>query len=189
MITGSVQIKEVDRGAKALRRRFDEDVSEVRIGIQSDEEQTLLIIAASNEFGATINHPGGTAFGYKTAADAKKKKSTFLKKGTGFKVLGITKPHTIIIPARSYLRSTVDENQKKYGKLIEKLFGRVIDGDLDLFRMLELIGMRVESDVKRKIVTLRSPANKPSTIRAKKSDNPLIGKNSFLLNSIRYVVN
>ncbi len=181
-------IREIDHGAIALQRRLRQDVTEVKVGIQSDESETLLIIGASNEFGATIHHPGGTAYGYRTAADAKKKKSTFLKKGTGFKVLGVTKPHTIVIPSRSYIRSTVDEKQEEYNKLIEVLFGRVIDGSLDMFSMLDLIGQKVESDIKRKIVTLKSPPNAASTIRKKKSDNPLIGQSSTLLNSIRFVV-
>lgn len=188
MIKGSVNIREIDLGQVALMRRLRQDVDEVRIGIQSDEDQTLLIIAASNEFGAVINHPGGTEFGYKTADDAKKKKSTFLKKGTGFKVLGVTKPHIIKIPPRPYIRSTVDENQDAYLQMAETLLGRVIDGDLSLFGALDLIGQKVESDIKRKMVTLKTPPNKPGTIKKKGSANPLINT-GHLLGSVRFVVN
>lgn len=187
MIRGSVTIRDIDLGQIALERRLRQDIQEVRVGIQSDEEQTLLIIAASNEFGATINHPGGTAYGYKTPADAKKKKSTFLKKGTGFKILGVTKPHKITIPARPYIRSTIDENQEEYGKIIESLFSRVIDGNLSLFSALDLLGQKVESDIKRKIVTLKNPPNAAATIRKKKSANPLVNEGT-LLGAVRYVV-
>ena len=42
--------------------------------------------------------------------------------------------------------------------------------------------------IQRSIVTLREPANAPSTIRLKKSDNPLIGKTGTLLKSVNYRV-
>ena len=188
MIKGNVKIREIDHGFNDFKRSMREvGAEEVAVGLHAGEEQTLLIIGASNEFGATIHHPGGTSYGYKTPQDAKKGKVQFLKGGTGHKVLGVTKPHTITIPARPYIRSTVDENQEKYGRLIEQLFTRVVDGTLDVFGALELLGMRVESDIKRKMTTLKSPANKPSTIRKKGSENPLINT-GHLRASIRYVV-
>lgn len=187
MIKTNVKVTDTDKGFNDLMRRYRQPAKEVKIGVQSDEEQTLLIIAAANEYGATINHPGGTAYGYKTATDAKKHRVRFLKGGVGFKVLGVTEAHKIIIPARSYIRSTVDERETQYKNLTKQLLGRVIDGNLEKHGALELLGMRVEADIKRKLTTLRTPPNAPSTIRRKGSDNPLIDK-GHLRNSIRYVV-
>lgn len=188
LIKGRTKTRDVDKGYRSLQRRIRQDVTGVKIGVQADEEQTLLIIAAANEYGATINHPGGTAYGYKTAADAKKHKVRFLKGGTGHKVLGTTEAHTIIIPSRSYIRSTVDEKEDQYHKLTKRLLARVIDGDIDKHGALETIGLQVEADIKRKMTTLKNPPNAPSTIRKKKGeDNPLIDK-GHLRNSIRYVV-
>jgi hypothetical protein len=183
MIKGTVTTKEVDHGWAALKRRFRQQSSVVKIGVQEDESQTLLVIAAANEFGATINHPGGTP--YIIGKDGKAK---FVSLSRGGKVAGFTKPHKITIPARSYIRSNFDENEDNYDRLVETLYGRIIDGDLEVFAGLEIVGLKVEADIKRKMVTLKSPANAPSTIRKKKGeDNPLIDQGT-LLNSIRFVV-
>lgn len=187
MINANVTVTDTDRGMNALFRRLRQSVSEVKIGVHSDESETLLIIAAANEYGATIHHPGGTAYGFKTSKDAKAGKTRFLKGGKGFKVVGKTDPHIITIPARSYIRSTVDTNREQYDKKLNELLGRVVDGNLTSFDALEQLGMLVESDIKRKMTTLRTPPNAASTIRKKKSDNPLIDT-GHLRNSIRYVV-
>lgn len=188
MISGRATITDKDLGMRELQQRLLEDDAHVDVGIHSDEGEKLVIIAAANEFGATINHPGGTAYGYATPNDARKGRMKFLKKGAGYKVVGITKPHTITIPARSYIRSTVDENEDKYLGLADKLLSRIIDGSMTKFKGLSVMGQTIERDIKRKIISLRSPPNAPSTIRAKKGeDNPLVNT-GHLGGSIRYVV-
>jgi hypothetical protein len=182
MIKGTATIRDIDLGMIAMLRRLRQDVSQVKIGVHPDEEQTLLIIAGANEFGATINHPGGTPF-----VIGKDGKAKFVSISRGGAVAGFTKPHKITIPARSFIRTTIDENQEEYQKIAATLLTRVLDGNLSLSAALELIGQKVESDIKRKMVTLKNPPNKASTIRKKKSENPLIDKGT-LLNSIRYVV-
>lgn len=59
--------------------------------------------AAIHQWGGTIDHPGGTEYGYRLKKDAKSGKIQFLKKGRGYKVLGVTKPHKIHIPAQPYI--------------------------------------------------------------------------------------
>lgn len=188
MIKGEVTIEDKDLGMDDLMRRIQEEASHVDIGVHADEGEKLVVIAAANEFGATINHPGGTAYGYATPADAKKHRVRFLKAGAGHKVLGVTKPHTITIPARSYVRSTMDENQERYHETSKQLLGRMVDGDMNKNRALEIMGQLIEGDIKRKIVTLRNPPNAPATVRAKKGeDNPLVNT-GLLGGSIRFVV-
>jgi len=188
MLKIKVSTKDIDRGMQRTMRRIMDKAKYVDIGIQSDEDEKLLIIAGANEFGATINHPGGTPYGYKTEGDAKKGKVRFLKKGAGYMVLGETEPHTIEIPERSYIRSTIDENEDKYlNDIAKKLAGQIIDGNLDKYTALQLMGQKIEGDIKSKMISLDSPANAPSTIRKKGSDNPLINK-GFLIGAIRYVV-
>lgn len=188
MIKIKVTTKDIDKGMKQTMRRIMAEAKYVDIGIQSDEDETLLKIAAAHEFGATINHPGGTAYGYKTEDDAKKGKVRFMKKGSGYMVLGETKPHTIEIPERSYIRSTVDENEHKYlDNYAKKLSAQIIDGNIDKYTALTIMGQKIESDIKSKIISLRSPPNAPSTIRKKGSSNPLVDT-GLLGGSIRYVV-
>ena len=74
-------------------------------------------------------------------------------------------------PARPFLRSTFDENLDKYELFIINLAKRKkVDPD----KLLNLLGLRIQADVRRKITTLKSPANAPSTIKSKGSSNPLI---------------
>jgi len=54
-------------------------------------------------------------------------------------------------------------------------------------KALEIMGQMIESDIKRKIVTLKTPPNKPDTIRKKGSSNPLVNK-GFLKGAIRFIV-
>lgn len=188
MLKGTATTKVIDRGMKDLNRRLrDESATHVDVGIHSDEDQKLIVIAAANEFGATINHPGGTAYGYATADDARAHRVRFLKGGSGFKVLGVTKPHTIVIPARPYIRSAVDENEGKYFNVSKKIMGKMIDGKMTKAQGLEIMGQMIEGDIKKQIIRVRTPPNKPGTIRAKGSDNPLVNT-GMLSGSIRFVV-
>jgi len=187
MIKGSATVEEKDLGMKALKRRLANEASHVDIGIQADEDEKLIVIAAANEFGATINHPGGTSYGYATPEDARKRRMRFLKGGSGYRVIGITGPHTITIPARPYLRSTMDENQDRYFAISKKLVGQIVSGEQTKGGALEIMGQLIEGDIKRKIITLRSPPNKAATIRRKGSDNPLVNT-GLLGGSIRFIV-
>ena len=79
------------------------------------------------------------------------------------------------VPERSYLRSTIDENQKKYLDMLTKATGDTIDkGAGAMRRELGKVGAVATADVQRKIRDLREPPNAPSTIAKKGSDNPLI---------------
>ncbi len=188
MIKASVTVEDKDLGMKALIRKLESAPDKaVDIGIQSSEDQKLVVIAAANEFGARINHPGGTPYGYASPDAAKKRKVQFLKAGSGYKVLGITKPHLIVIPARPYIRSTMDENEGLYFKTAEGLMGQMIDSDMTIDDGLAIMGQMIERDIKRKIITLKTPPNASSTIRKKGSENPLVNT-GLLGGSIRFKV-
>jgi len=78
------------------------------------------------------------------------------------------------IPERSFLRSTLSENEGKYSALMEKAVKAVADGKLTLERAANLIGLEMVGDVQEKITTLSTPPNAPSTIKKKGFNNPLI---------------
>lgn len=187
MIRTNVKVEERDLGMEDHLRRLQAEAAAVDIGIHPDEEETLIVIAAANEFGATIRHPGGTAYGFATEADAKRGRVRFLKSGNGYHVLGVTGPHIIEIPARSYIRTTVDEQAEKYAQASEGLTRQLIDGNIDKFRLLSIMGQMIEADIKKKMTDRRDPPNAPSTIRRKGSSNPLIDT-GLLRSSIRFVV-
>ena len=186
-MAGTVRIQDIDKGMEAAMKRIFDKADHVDIGLQPDEDETLLKIAAAHEFGAEIDHPGGTSYGYKTEKDAQAGRVQFLKKGEGYMVLGQTQPHKIVIPERSFIRSTVDENEEKYFRSAKTIMGRIIDGQLDKFQALSLLGQLVEGDIKSQIINLDSPANSAATIRKKGSDNPLVDS-GLMGGSIRYAV-
>ncbi len=97
------------------------------------------------------------------------------------------KNHNIIIPERSFIRSTVDEKREQYGELGKKLWNKILEGKMSIFQGLSLMGQQVENDIRVKIVTLKEPINADATIARKKSDNPLIDTGA-MVNSIRYAV-
>lgn len=81
---------------------------------------------------------------------------------------------TRTIPERSFLRATATEQAESWGKLSGALMGRVVDGKILPRTAMELLGARAQSDVRRKITTLKDPPNSAATIERKGSSNPLI---------------
>lgn len=179
--------EEHDLGMEAMMARIRARADHVDIGVHADAGEKLVTIAAAHEFGATINHPGGTAYGYATPEDKARHRITFLPKGGSGEVVGFTKAHVITLPMRSYIRATVDDNQEKYHDAAKGLVEQIVGGGTDKFGALAIMGQMIESDIKRRITSRIPPPLKPATIRRKKSDVPLID-HSFLINSIRYVV-
>jgi hypothetical protein len=180
-------VTDTDKGMADLYRRIRAQADHVDIGIHADAGQKLVTIAAAHEYGATINHPGGTAYGYATAEDAKRHRITFLKAGSGYKILGVTKPHVITIPMRSFIRSTMDEKSEEYHRKAGILIGRIVDGSMDKHKALEIMGQVIQTDIQRKIDNMKYPPLKAATIRRKGSSALLIDT-GLLRSSIRYVV-
>ncbi|MCK5605468.1 hypothetical protein KAR91_26485 [Candidatus Pacearchaeota archaeon] len=159
------------RKVKEVKRK---NVPSVKVGLFAKQGSDLVKQAAANEFGATINHPGGTPYGYQTKNKAEQGRVRFMKKGSGFMVLGETDPHKIVIPERSFLRSTVIENKRKINEFVAKMFGDFIEAKVTLDKSLNRIGLLVVAMVRTKIRQGSFKPNKPSTIRKKKSSRPLI---------------
>lgn len=79
----------------------------------------------------------------------------------------------ILIPERSFIRSTIAEN-KNYSSLIAKLVESVLDGRRTEKQALETFGARASADMKKRIAAGIEPPNAPSTIARKGSSKPLI---------------
>lgn len=79
------------------------------------------------------------------------------------------------IPERSFLRSTIDRNRTAYlVKLGAAGLRALVGGRAGLVAALHRLGLEVATDVRRTIITLRTPPNAASTVRRKGSDNPLV---------------
>jgi hypothetical protein len=94
---------------------------------------------------------------------------------------------TTRIPERSFLRSTVDEKTDDWVRFTNRLLKRLTALVMDVPQVLNLLGVRMQSDVQKKIRALRTPPNAPSTIARKKSSNPLIDTGR-LIQSVTYQV-
>jgi len=72
------------------------------------------------------------------------------------------------IPERSYLRSTMQDNKRKYKKDLSKLGAKIATGALTSEKALSLLALKVEADVKGRLTELSNPALKY------REGNPLI---------------
>lgn len=78
------------------------------------------------------------------------------------------------LPERSFIRSVIDANGKKYQLFLNEKLMDIAFGKTTAERVLKTLGIRIEGDIKKKITELMEPPNAPSTIARKKSSNPLI---------------
>lgn len=96
-------------------------------------------------------------------------------KGSGLAVIAMANEFgTRTIPERSFFRATMDRRREHYANLLEEAVERALDGQGAQRRDLEKIGAIAVGDIQRFMTELRQPPNAPSTIRKKKSSNPLI---------------
>lgn len=89
-------------------------------------------------------------------------------------------------PPRSFIKSTADDKRDEYRALQKKLLALVLKGKMTVERAESIIGMKVQSDIQLTILELVTPPNTESTIKAKKSDNPLI-EDGHLQGSIKWI--
>ncbi|WP_342441242.1 hypothetical protein MHB65_17960 [Lysinibacillus sp. FSL K6-0075] len=83
---------------------------------------------------------------------------------------------SIVIPERSFLRSTFDEKNDEWIKFVKKQLPKLLDGQMSARTICERLGAKMVGDIQRKLTQLDDPPNAPSTIAQKGSSNPLIDK-------------
>ncbi|WP_445496676.1 hypothetical protein [Photorhabdus sp. SF281] len=176
-------------GLKALEARIREmGKKKVVVGVPAatnslrDDDLSNVTIAAAHEFGATIKHPGGTRYDKSSNGRAKFVSNSFVGP-----VCGVTSAHEIVIPERSFLRSTLDENKEKAAKLLANSIRETLLTDGDKTAPFALVGEKMAGEVKRKIQAGINPALNPKTVKRKGSSKPLIDTGQ-LVQSITYEV-
>lgn len=99
------------------------------------------------------------------------------------------KPDTkdINIPERSFIRKAFDEQQSNMGAVIDKLFTKYIDGQIDYDVCMDSIGEYLVGLVKLTIKNMDSPPNAQITIDRKGSSGVLVDTGK-LIDSITYKV-
>lgn len=81
---------------------------------------------------------------------------------------------TETIPERSFIRGTVDEQNRKIVSMIKTQQTSVIDGRFTTAQALERVGLYVVGLMQQRISSGIPPPLKPSTVMRKKSSKPLI---------------
>lgn len=169
----------------ALARYLDGATKTMRAGVLEgstypDGTPTALV-AFWQEYGATIQHPGGTK--YITDAVVNRKFA-----GTRFVSSNFagdhktTAAHVIVIPPRPALRQTADSKASRWAKIVGVAL-KTNGGDFDA--ALRLAGEAAATDIKRTIGTYSDPPNAPSTIAKKGHDQPLRDTKQYM-NSIAF---
>lgn len=138
-------------------------------GLRYPDGTSVLMVAAANNFGAAIDHPGGTK--YTIGPDGK---ARFVPNEFAGAVAGTTKPHRINIPARPFMRHAVGPAVAATTPVKLAMVPAFNAGEATAGDVLNAMGPFAEAAFKQAITDLRDPPNAASTVRAKKSDNPLI---------------
>ncbi len=121
--------------------------------------------------------------------------------GTGIGLAGIATVHEfgamiqgtafgdIVIPERSFIRSTMDAERERIAQLADRVWQLVLLRKISKFEALQRMGVFIKSAIQNTITVLRTPENSPVTIALKGFDNPLIGPAPAVLQkSINFVV-
>lgn len=144
---------------------------------------SVLEKAIWNNFGAEINHPGGTAYrreqisGGAYAMGRAEHKVRFVKNSDKrVKELPRTKPHKIKIPARPFMDLATPAITDKWKELQAGVFKEAAKSGktVNVKETLEAAGVMAVGEIQKAIDALDSPPNAPGTKRKKKSANPLI---------------
>lgn len=90
------------------------------------------------------------------------------------------------IPSRPFMSTSFDENLQGLNRLKAKLYIEIVNGRMGVSQALSIIGEFMVSKTKKKIRDISSPPNAPSTIKKKKSANPLIDTGQ-MINSVTHV--
>lgn len=94
---------------------------------------------------------------------------------------------TSLIPARPFLRPSIDENRERINRIIASEYTKIIDGTSTVKRSLNLLGLYGVDLVQQKIRSIHFPPNSPSTILRKGSSKPLIDFGQ-MIQSVRHKV-
>lgn len=169
----------------ALARYLDGATKTMRAGVLEGSRYPnglpTALVAFWQEYGARIQHPGGTKYITDAIVGGKYVGTRFVSNDfSGHHQT--TKAHEIVIPARPALRNTVAEKAARWAQVLGVAL-KANGGDFD--KALRMVGEAAVADIKRTIGTFSDPPNAPSTIAKKGHDQPLRDTKNYL-NSIAY---
>lgn len=151
-----------------------------------EDGTSLLLVAAVNEFGGTIDIPERTQeLHFKYNERTGDIGHRFVRANKANFVQTVTIPaHKITIPPRPYFRNMIAAKSPEWGESLGKLMRRY---DYDAASALDQMGAIIRDQLQQSIVDLKDPANKASTLKKKAGSNPLVDT-GHMLNSVDYEV-
>jgi len=139
----------------------------------------VALVAAAHEFGAEIDHPGGTRY-----VIGKDGMARFVPNDFVGPVSGVTAPHRINLPMRSFFRTMIAEKSAGWGKALGAV---AVANDYDIDKALGQMGEGLKGQLQASIQKLDSPPLKASTVSKKGFAKPLVDT-GHMMNSVDYEV-
>lgn len=152
------KIVDKDMGFKEVQRRMRQLAKKphVKVGIQKDADD-----------------PVGTDFTYAEIASIHE-----------FGTRRAGRNRNVTIPARPFMRTSFDENAKKWTKLSERLSNQILELKTTIDSALDRLGLTMQSAIRRKITTLKSPPLSPVTLamrqKPRKGKKKNLGQNPLV---------
>lgn len=182
-----MKVKNDKRVMNKVIKELDQlDAYSLQIGIFSEQDSFIQMVAGVHEFGLTI-HPKGKylTIPTKEAGDRSARDIPGLFKPKGKNILAVADKsgkltvmfylkEEVRIPERSFIRSTFDEKSNKWGTLFEGWIDDIVQGELTAEQVYERLGSVIQSDIQMTIRNLYEPSNAPATVKRKGTNNPLI---------------
>lgn len=169
------------------------------VGVPRDN-QFLTMVACVQEYGAHIqakNYP----YLWIPTSNAKGRKASEIPNlyvrghaagyddqgsSFGFCVCFVLKK-SVNIPARPFLRLTNENNIRLWSDLATQKAYQAAMGQINIDDYFNIVGKRIENDIKDKITQLMNPSNAPLTVERKGKNDPLMDTGK-LRDSITYTV-
>jgi len=199
-----IKVKDKSRIPDLLRELKYIHAHKVQVGVFGEDDSWIVMVASVHEFGATIRPKKSRMLTIPLKPWLRDKKARdipgiFRPKGTNvlarktgrrgqIEALYFLAPR-VVIPERSFLRSTFDEEMRSINQLIQKMLVQVCAGNMTGEQLLNRLGLYLQSKVQAKIRSIKSPPKSGLTIAAEGSGKtkPLLDTGR-LMQSITYQV-
>jgi hypothetical protein len=124
-------------------------------------------LAAVHEFGATIDHPGGTPYIWGSDGALFLNKSKLGSSARSKFNIPVTKAHKIKIPERSFIRGAFDQYRALIAAASDGFNLAVLDGKMTPRSAMERLGLIIQGLIQKRMSRGIGPALARSTVKRK----------------------
>lgn len=163
----------------------------LEIGIFGEDDSFMVMLANVHEFGCTIHPKNGKYLALPLSKKYRGKSprsfddlffmetkngNAFLarEKGKNQLEFAYALKKEVIIPERSFIRSTFDHQEKDWSDYVTRLLNQLIGNKITAKELFEKLGIRIQKDIQKTIREISDPPNVSLTTKNKGSSNPLV---------------